>query len=209
MRLIFYAGKMATADVYNVFEVDTTKPWQILSHYFPDKVGGKPAWLSLKPLPSPEMLKCGRCGKPCYFLLQKYAPNDTLHRMIFVFLCRDPACCRPSDADNFVVLRSQLPFRNVFYSETPPDEEYFDMSAEYPKASGFTRLCVVCGCAGPKLCGKCHKMAYCSKEHQTSHWKAGHRSTCGQTLQGLCLRLLARNTALAPHRSHFGCTIVY
>jgi len=187
--LIFYAGEMATCgvvDVYNLFEVDTSKPWQTLSHYFPDKVGGKPAWLSLKPLPLPELLKCGRCGKPCVFLLQKYAPKETLHRMIFVFLCRDPACCCRHASDNFIVLRSQLELINDFYPETPPDEDYFDMASDYPKASCHTRLCVVCGCAGPKLCGKCHKMSYCSKEHQISHWKAGHRSACGHTPQGLC-----------------------
>jgi len=204
--------EMATegiVDVYNVFEVDTTKPWQILSHYFPDKVGGKPAWLSLKPLPSPEDLKCGRCGKPCMLLLQKYAPKETMHRMIFIFLCRDPACCRENATDNFIVLRSQLRLINDFYPETPPDEDYFDMSSAYPRASSYTSLCVMCGCAGPKFCGKCHKMSYCSKEHQTSHWKSGHRLTCGQTLQGSFIHFHSfnslkpqvwRNTApRAPH----------
>jgi len=174
----------SVVDVYNVFEIDTTKPWQTLSHYFPDKVGGKPSWLSLKPLPSPEMLTCGRCGKPCSFLLQKYAPIESLHRMIFIFLCRDPACCCQNTSDNFVALRSQLPFKNDFYSEAAPDEEYFDMSSVYPAASRYSRLCVVCGCSGPKVCGKCHRMAYCSKEHQTKHWKAGHRTTCGDTSRG-------------------------
>jgi len=181
-------------DVYNVFEVDTSKPWQTLSHYFPDKVGGKPAWLSLKPLPSPEALTCGRCGKPCSFLLQKYAPKETLHRMIFIFLCRDPACCSQNCSDNFVVLRSQLPFKNDFYPLAPPDEEYFDMSSDYAKASSYTPLCVVCGCAGPKLCGKCRRVAYCSKEHQTTHWKAGHRMACGETSQGL-LHLVLEDTS--------------
>jgi len=104
--------------------------------------------------------------------------------MIFIFLCRDPACCRRHAIDSFIVLRSQLELINDFYPETPPDEDYFDMSSDYPKASCHTQLCVVCGCAGPKLCGKCHKMSYCSKEHQTSHWKAGHRSACGHTPQG-------------------------
>jgi len=188
-------SSVGVVDVYNVLEVDTTKPWQMLSHYFPDKVGGKPAWLSLKPLPSPEALKCGRCEKPCVFLLQKYAPTETLHRMIFIFVCRDPACCRQDATDNFVVLRSQLPLKNEFYRETPPDEEYFDMSSDYPKPGRFTRLCVACGCAGPKLCGKCHRMAYCSKEHQTSHWKVRHRSACGRTSEGLCSRSLTIYTS--------------
>jgi len=166
-------------NVYNIFDVDQEKPWQLLSHYFPDKVGGKPAWLSLNPLPSPDVLQCGNCGKQCILLLQKYCPSMTFHRMIFIFICRDPSCSRKHADNNFVVLRSQLSFENAFYSVSPPDEHYFDMSSYYPRAENFATLCSLCGCLGPKRCGRCRKIYYCSKEHQTVDWKARHRTSCG------------------------------
>ena len=39
-------------------------------------------------------------------------------------------------------------------------------------------LCIVCGCSGPKRCGRCTQAHYCSKEHQTLDWKAGHKRFC-------------------------------
>lgn len=33
---------------------------------------------------------------------------------------------------------------------------------------------------GPKTCSKCHKVSYCSAEHQAIHWTKGlHKSLCG------------------------------
>jgi len=165
-------------DIYNVFDVDADKPWQVLSHYFPDKVGGRPAWLSLKTLPSSDDLACSQCQKPCVFLLQKYAPTDTLHRTIFIFVCRDPACCKPNVGYNFIVLRSQLAFDNEYYAKEPPNEDYYDMTSDYPRADKFTHLCVVCGCSGSKKCGRCHRITYCSRDHQKVHWSATHKLDC-------------------------------
>ena len=39
-------------------------------------------------------------------------------------------------------------------------------------------MCTVCGCPGPKRCSRCHKATYCSKDHQTLDWKAGHKQLC-------------------------------
>jgi pre-rRNA-processing protein TSR4 len=183
--MALYAGGVVNAcDIYEVFDVDLDKPWQLLSHYFPDKIGGRPAWLSLNPLPTPDDVKCGRCKRPCALLLQKYAPKETLHRTIFVFMCREPECCRPDTNHNFVVLRSQLSFVNDFYSVDPPAEDFFDMSSDYPRACKWTPLCAVCGCSGPKQCGKCRRVNYCSREHQTVDWTSGHKSECSGSSSG-------------------------
>lgn len=65
-----------------------------------------------------------------------------------------------------------------------------------------TKLCVVCGISGRKVCGRCKQVQYCryalpdqrahslqfrtkcrlrthSKSHQREHWKAGHKELCG------------------------------
>ena len=162
--------------------VEKTDDWLLLSHFFPSKVGGKPAWLSLKPLPRFDDLKCGVCGKPCVFLLQAYAPRSDLdtcfHRTILLFMCKDPACSKRNDSANFIVIRSQLPRENEFYPSEAPDEDRFDSKADYPRASKLQDLCVVCGVPGPKKCSGCHTLTYCSKEHQTLDWKAGHKLKC-------------------------------
>uniref|UniRef100_A0A4X2LKJ0 Programmed cell death protein 2 n=1 Tax=Vombatus ursinus TaxID=29139 RepID=A0A4X2LKJ0_VOMUR len=78
------------------------------------------------------------------------------------------------------VFRNQLPRKNDHYSyeppsEEPPDEE--DNSLSLQLRSGV-HLCWVCGCLGPKVCSKCHKAHYCSKDHQTLDWKLGHKQSC-------------------------------
>lgn len=164
--------------------VESTDYWRLLSHFFPSKVGSKPAWLALKPVPKDDALKCGKCGKVCVFLLQVYAPVEDVatcfHRTVFVFVCADPGCCNANDSSNFVVLRCQLPKDNAFYSSEPPDDSQFDANEPNPSADKLQDLCCVCGIAGPKRCAKCHTAAYCSKEHQALDWKAGHKRVCGQ-----------------------------
>lgn len=46
---------------------EKTDSWRLRSKFFPSKLGGKPAWLALKKLPS--SLKCA-CGEPLTFILQ-------------------------------------------------------------------------------------------------------------------------------------------
>jgi len=56
--------------------LDKTDKWRLESRYFPSKVGGKPAWLDLKNLPTTDKLACKCCKKPLMFLAQIYAPDD-------------------------------------------------------------------------------------------------------------------------------------
>ncbi len=40
--------------------------------------------------------------------------------------------------------------------------------------------CHVCGAGNAKKCAGCHSIAYCTKECQVKHWKAGHKILCRQ-----------------------------
>ncbi|XP_048699893.2 programmed cell death protein 2 isoform X1 [Caretta caretta] len=176
-------------------------PWRLRSAQFPSKVGGRPAWLGESGLPGPAELRCGRCGRPCAFLLQLYAPlpgrPDAFHRGLFVFCCRGPACYRPGAQGPLRVFRNQLPRKNDTYSydpppETPPPEGHPPMSLQLQCGA---HLCRVCGCLGPKTCSKCHRAHYCSKDHQTVDWKLGHKLSCVQSAQ--------LDTAIPDHKFLF------
>ncbi|XP_026462292.1 programmed cell death protein 2-like [Ctenocephalides felis] len=150
--------------------------WFLTSRFFPSKVGGKPAWLSLKDLPDSESLQCDSCKEPTILLCQVYAPIDDqpecFHRTIFVFICTNGLCCKVNDVGNLKVFRSQLPRINDFYSSNPPEEIEEDVPLALPP------LCAVCGSSGRFKCGNCHLYRYCSKIHQVAHWKSGHKSLC-------------------------------
>ncbi|KAL0840367.1 hypothetical protein ABMA28_015627 [Loxostege sticticalis] len=152
--------------------------WQLHPRFFPSKVGGKPAWLDLQNLPNPSQLICKKCSEPLIFLCQVYAPyeeqNDTFHRTVFIFICRNGSCCRTNSSENFVVLRCQLGRKNDFYSFEPYNEnedEEFPMD-KYPK------LCNICGSKAPSHCSKCKKSYYCSRKHQILDWQKGHKEIC-------------------------------
>lgn len=102
------------------------EPWLLESRFFPSKIGGQPAWLNLKDLPTANQVKCRNCEKPCLFLCQIYAPDEDIpeafHRTIFVFICKDEKCCKANDNGNLHVLRSQLPRENSFYPFDAPEE---------------------------------------------------------------------------------------
>lgn len=172
------------------FVNDDCDPRLLESRYFPSKVGGKPAWLSLNPIPPTDRLTCSNCSSQLVFLLQVYSPRDeqadAFHRTVFLFVCRNPACCTPNNAVNFTVFRSQLPHVNQFFSADPPPDDPSEADVgTNPSASKYQSLCVVCGCVGTKTCSQCHSVNYCGKEHQSRHWKAGHKKTCGkQVSQG-------------------------
>lgn len=106
--------------------VEDCEPWRLESRFFTSKIGGKPAWLDLKNIPSSTSIECKKCRDPCIFLCQIYAPyendNNGFHRTIFVFICKNYECCRVNDNDDLIVLRSQLPRDNEFYSFDPPEE---------------------------------------------------------------------------------------
>ncbi|XP_040410348.1 programmed cell death protein 2 [Cygnus olor] len=160
--------------------------WRLRSAYFPSKVGGRPAWLGEDGLPGPGALRCARCQQPRAFLLQLYAPlpgrRDAFHRSLFVFACRGAACYRlPGPGGPLCVFRSQLPRRNRLYPEEPPPEEPPPGPVAPPaRLRSGARLCRVCGCLGPRACGRCRRAAYCGPEHQALDWRGGHRRTCGQ-----------------------------
>ena len=163
--------------------VEKVEGWRLFSHYFPSKVGGKPAWLSLKCLPSSDDLKCKLCQETPIFLMQVYANlderDDCFHRSIFVFICKNPKCLQMDSSQSVFAYRSQLPKINTFYPSEPPSEE--SLADVYPKAEDFQKLCVVCGNIGSKTCSKCHRVSYCSKEHQAADWKTRHKKYCGQS----------------------------
>ena len=196
------AVNMAVSGEVDLGFVETVQQWRLSSTFFPSKVGGKPAWLTLKPVPGVDNLKCGKCKEPCAFLLQVYAPisnEDTcFHRTVFVFICKNPACCTRNSNSNFVVLRSQLPKLNEFYSANPPDENRGPQNLT--GAERYQDLCVVCGCAGSKRCGKCRKTSYCSREHQRYDWKQRHKAGCGElTSSGTPINEIPPSTHTSHH----------
>ncbi|XP_026234662.1 programmed cell death protein 2 [Anabas testudineus] len=175
---------MSSAEVVLGF-LEEAEPWRLRSPQFPSKVGGKPAWLSQRGLPSLPGLECEICRLPMAFLLQVYAPisgqDSSFHRTLFLFCCRTPECYTRNDSRCMKVFRSQLPRKNDFYPYDPPpdDEPPSDpnQNESVLPVSGI-KLCWVCGCPGNKACSRCHIVTYCGKHHQTLHWKHTHKKEC-------------------------------
>ncbi|KAB7504026.1 Programmed cell death protein 2 [Armadillidium nasatum] len=154
--------------------------WKLRCKFFPSKVGGFPSWLNLESLPAVSDLQCKKCKKPLLFLCQIYAPivskEDCFHRTLFVFICKDGKCNSANDSSNLEVFRCQLPRSNKFYSFHPPEEK--EEESDDPNVSLFTKICRICGCSGPKTCGHCKLVSYCSRDHQLLDWKDGHKLEC-------------------------------
>nr|XP_046240241.1 programmed cell death protein 2 [Scatophagus argus] len=175
---------MSSAEVVLGF-LEEAEPWRLLSPQFPSKVGGKPAWLSERGLPSLPELECEICHLPMAFLLQVYAPisgqDRSFHRTLFLFCCKTYECYTCNDSRCMKVFRSQLPRRNEFYPYDPPPEDEPPSDPEPHQCvlpmSGV-KLCWVCGCPGSKACSRCHTVTYCGKHHQTLHWKHTHKREC-------------------------------
>ncbi|KAL6040787.1 Programmed cell death protein 2 [Balamuthia mandrillaris] len=171
------------------------------------KVGGKPVWLIPKDVPSSEQLQCPHCEAPMPLLLQVYAPlshEDTYHRFLYVFACKDGACHQRLPNGSFKVLRCQLPKDNPYYLPVLPspspsspsqqqkpnkekEKEETDTESEceedddapryrFVPPSTFT-TCIICGAGAPKRCGKCKAAHYCSRAHQVLHWPQ-HKLQC-------------------------------
>ena len=160
--------------------VEKCEPWRLQSHFFPSKVGGKPAWLDMRQVPTAETVRCDVCGGPCIFLCQIYAPiehqDDCFHRTLYLFLCPQAECCLPNENKNLKVLRCQLPRRNEFFSFNPPGES--ENWRPEVVLENLTKVCRVCNLRGTSHCAKCRRTNYCSRQHQVADWKAGHKSEC-------------------------------
>ncbi len=153
--------------------------------FFASKVGGKPCWPDLSSLPAP--LACKKCGKPPALLLEFHAPLETGGaeggenedeseeedpRTLFLFMCTAPQCHSAGDLSPFLVLR----YQGRSTPDTHPDREVpRGVDTPPPDASP---LCIVCGGRGPKHCGSCKMVNYCSKEHQLLDWRNGHKRVC-------------------------------
>ncbi len=63
-------------------------------------------------------------------------------------------------------------------AELKPKQASLQPPSELPS------LCSVCGCHGPMKCGRCKMVTYCSREHQTHDWRAGHKLYCSEMAAG-------------------------
>lgn len=154
-------------------------PLLLRSPSFPSKIGGPPAWLDPEHLPLTDNLKCANCRQPLLFLLQAYTggiwtSDETYHRTIFVFCCRNAVCYSGYDNGSFCVLRSQLPRVNKYYGPDVLDDDVLQ-SMEYESK---VPLCAVCGMAAISRCARCLQTHYCNAYHQIWHWKNGHSKVC-------------------------------
>jgi len=168
---------MTTVDL-GFLETDY-EAWEVESRHFPSKVGGKPAWLDLKDLPSVSQMECQHCHRPRKFLLQVYAPDNNLsqafHRTIFLFICTNNSCWVESRTP-VLVLRSQLGRENDFYPSEPPEG---CVSWRPDLVVGVDcAVCCVCGARGESWCSRCRAVSYCGQLHQKMDWKAGHKIAC-------------------------------
>ncbi|KAF9433215.1 Programmed cell death protein 2 [Entomortierella beljakovae] len=172
--------------------VDLEENGPLLAEDFCSKIGGFPLWLNPEHALDVKEVLCEQCKKPMTFLLQLYSPEDhpaeAFHRVAYVFCCKDGACHKKSPQGCFKVVRSQLGQYNPYYTPVSKDDE----DAEEENAGweplpiskhGMTqdaKTCFVCGMYGSKMCSKCHKVSYCSPEHQIIHWTKGlHKQLCG------------------------------
>lgn len=177
--VVVFRNKLLKMNQTDLGFAEECESWEVESRLFPSKVGGKPAWLNLENLPDAEELQCDECKQQMLFLCQIYAPYEeddaNFHRTLFIFVCRNEACCHKNSAASFKVLRSTLQRFNKFYSSTPPNHKP-DSNFTLSK---WVKLCVVCGISADKHCGKCKETVYCSREHQIFDWKTRHKNACG------------------------------
>lgn len=61
---------MASNNKVDIGFLEEKESWLLHPKFFPSKVGGKPAWLNLRDLPSPSELSCKKCDEPLVFLSQ-------------------------------------------------------------------------------------------------------------------------------------------
>ncbi|KAI8388134.1 programmed cell death protein 2 [Radiomyces spectabilis] len=157
---------------------------------FPSKSGGKPAWMNPEHVLNVDRATCGNCDEPLILLLQLYTPEDhpaeAFHRTVYVFCCKNGACLKQDWSRSLKVFRSQLPRENPYYAP-PEDDGAIDSEAMdtdfVAKEFDPPALCVICGLAGTKKCGRCQSTSYCSRQHQLVDWNScGHKEYCTKSL---------------------------
>ncbi|KAF2357710.1 Zinc finger MYND-type [Trinorchestia longiramus] len=164
--------------------LEEAEPWMLRSKFFPSKVGGQPAWLALDNIPSVQRLSYDyllNLEHQYFVILERvYSLNlehgYSFHRTIFLFVCRDGRCCQPNSSKGIKAFRCQLPRKNPYYSYEPPAIK--ELNSHTPSARDHLSLCSVCGGRGDKVCSQCHCVQYCSKAHQSLHWRLGHKQEC-------------------------------
>jgi len=183
------------------FVEEAENPEELTGAYYPSKVGGKAAWTDMSRIPGVEVLKCRKCGKTLIHLLQiQSSPSPSVqsdyHRTIFLFVCLDLKCHSPGDSNSFLVLRYELNESSGGHGEackrniqepgtTDNSPETANItSGQSGSVEKIPFLCVVCGNCGPKHCGKCKLVHYCSRDHQVHDWKAGHKLVCSDVAEG-------------------------
>ncbi|XP_014234718.1 programmed cell death protein 2-like [Trichogramma pretiosum] len=157
-----------------------SESWQLESRFFPSKVGGKPSWLDLKNIPDSKKLACDHCQQPTIFLCQIYAPIEedekAYHRTIYVFICKNPICCKDNSNGNLKVLRSQLEQENEFY---PPEDPVVESDWQPDLCvEKWSKICSLCGISATQQCSPHCKKVYCSRIHKLWDWKSGHKAAC-------------------------------
>lgn len=70
----------------------------------------------------------------------------------------------------------------MFYPYQAPSEkgkvtDEMENDVESRKGIILPRLCAMCGCKASNVCSKCKAISYCSREHQTKHWRE-HKLQC-------------------------------
>ena len=189
------------------FVEDVENPEELTCAYYPSKVGGRVAWLDVSRIPGVEILTCRKCGKTLIHLLQiQSSPSPSAqsdyHRALFLFVCPDFKCHSPGDSSSFLVLRCELDERNSRHgvdteggslrsdslvepaNDDGSPEIVSNTSGQSVGSNEAPFLCVVCGSLGPKHCGKCKRVHYCSRNHQVHDWRAGHKQVCSDIAEG-------------------------
>ena len=114
-----YHSRMSSVNLGFCEEISEAGKWRLARCFFPSKVGGHPVWLN--PAASPPT-QCSACKSQLKFLLQAYGPGngpDAFHRTILIFVCSSVNYC----AEPPVIIRQQLPHKNKFYPDEPPNYE--------------------------------------------------------------------------------------
>lgn len=106
------------------FAIEPKNQLVLQPEYTPSKIGGHPAWISPKSIPSQW---CPHCDYKMTFLLQLYAnieesKFDDFHRMLYVFTCLSEKCIGTQNA--IKCYSAIVPHDNNLGIKFASDDEY-------------------------------------------------------------------------------------